>query len=291
MSWLSLAGLGLSLFSGLRQSNQAKQSAYAGSQQAMYNAQQAGYFGQLNHDAMMEAAHINAGMTMEIAELNAGYIERAGERNLKLYGIQADEEKRRHIRAEKMHAGQVRAAQSGTGIQVNTGANLRYLHDQVDEGLRQRHFMLVRHAETKKSMKLDYMDRAHVTRESGRLQAEAIMANGAIGAEMALAESQYQQNQYMMQSSQYQQAGNQAGSNFMWGALGSVGKFALGGGFDDISLPGIFSFGSSSANAAPPLLRAATPSAPSMLMQSSANRSLTTSGGINSFASNFMGSL
>ena len=289
MSWLSLAGLGLSLFQGFRGSQQAKSSAYAGSQQAAYNAQQAGYFGQLNHDAMMEAAHINAGMTQEIGELNAWYIERAGERNLKMYGIQSEEELRRHVRAEKMHAGSIRAAQSGTGIQVNTGANLRYLHDQVDEGLRQRHFMMVRHAETKKSIRMDFEDKAYVTRKSAALQAEAIMANGAIGADMALAEAQWQQSQYMSQANAYQQAGDQQNSNFLWGALGSVGKFALGGGFDDIGISNFFS--SSNASAAPAMLQAPQPSAPSMLMQSSANRSLTTSGGISSFASNFMGSL
>ena len=287
MSWLTLGSLGLSLFQGFRSSQQAKAGASAGASQAAYNAQQAGYFGQMNHAAMMEAAHINAGMTMAIADLNAGYIERAGERNLKMYGIQSAEEKRRHIRAEKMHAGSVRAAQSGTGIQVNTGSNLAYLHDQIDEGLRQRHFMMVRHAETKKSIKMDYMDRAYVTRESGRLQAEAIMANGAIGADMALAESQFQQNQYMMQSAQYQQAGNQAGSDFLWGALGSVGKFALGGGFEGLNLGSIFS--SSSAPAAPSMLQAPAP--PALISSSTGSTNFTSRSGIGNYAANFMGSL
>jgi hypothetical protein len=288
MSWLSLAGLGLSLFQGFRGSQQQKSANYAGRDQALFNAQQASYFGQLNAEAHMEAAHINAGVTQQIGELNAGYIERAGERNLKMYGIQSAEELRRHIRAEKLHAGSVRAAQSGTGIQVNTGANLRYLHDQIDEGLNQRHFMMVRHHETKISMKQDYMDRAFVTRKSAALQAEAIMANGAIAADMALAEANYQNSQYMMQASQYGQAGDSSGSDFLWGALGSIGKFAIGGGFDGIQ--SIFNPATSvSTSAAPSILQSNV--TPKYISAATGPSNLYSNAGIANYASNFMGRL
>jgi hypothetical protein len=268
MSWLSAVGLGLSLFQGLRGSQQAKAGASAGYNQSMYNAQQAGYFGQLNADAMMEAAGINAGMVAKIGELNAWYIERAGERNLAMYEIQSEEELRRHVRAEKMHAGSIRAAQSGTGIQVNTGANLHYLNDQIDEGLAQRHFMMVRHAETKKSIKMDFTDKAYVTRESARLQAEAIMANGHISADMALAESQFQAQSYMQQAQAYQTAGSQASSDFMWSALGSVGKFMINNWDDGFNFGDMFGgFGRTQTSAPPPLLTASGYGTPSMLSQ------------------------
>ena len=288
MSWLALGSLGLSLFQGFRSSQRAQAGASAGYNQSLYNAQQAGYFGQLNSQAHMEAAHINAGMVQEIANLNADYIESSGRRNLKMYGIQSEEEKRRHIRAEQMHAGAVRAAQSGTGIQVNTGSNLAYLHDQIDEGLRQRHFMLVRHAETKKSIEMDFTERAYVTRESGRLQAEAIMANGAISADMALANATYQQNQYTNQANAYQTAGDQAQSDFMWGALGSIGKFAIGGGFDDIST--IFNPAASTAST-PSSLAAPTLAPPALISASTGPSNFTSRTGIGNYASNFMGQL
>ena len=289
MSWLALAGLGLNLAQGFMGSKKSSASASAGADQAMFNAQQASYFGQLNADAMMEAAGINAAMVTGIAELNAGYIERAGERNLAMYQIQSEEEKRRHIRAEKMHAGHVRAAQSGTGIQVNTGSNLRYLNDQIDEGLAQRHFMLVRHAETKKSIRMDFEDKAYVTRASAALQADAIMANGAISADMALAEAQYQTSQYQFQASQYNQAGSQASSDFLWGALGSVGKFAIGGGFGDLNFGSLF--GGGTAAAAPALLSSTASAPPTFISQAAAGPSFTTNAGIGNYASNFMGRL
>lgn len=269
MGWLSAIGLGLSLFQGFRSHKQAGQASQAGWQQAQFNAQQANYFGQLNAGFAMEAAGHNAAMVREIGELNAWYIERAGERNLKMYGIQSDEEKRRHIRAEKMHAGAVRAAQSGSGIQVNTGSNLRYLNDQIDEGLRQRHFMLVRHAETKSSIKMDYTDRAYVERKGAALRADAIMANGAIAADQAMAEAQYQSNSYLQQGMLAQQAGSQAQSNAMWGMFGDVGKFLIGswggGGFGDLS--NIFSFSKSTPSAPPTLLQAPGYGTPPLLSQ------------------------
>ena len=244
MSWLSLAGLGLSLFQGLRTSQRAQSAGQSAYNQGMYNAAQAGYFGQMNAAAHMEAAHINAAMTQEIGELNAWYIERAGERNLKLYGIQTEEEIRRHVRAEKMHAGTIRAMQSGTGLQVNTGSNLYYLEDQIDEGLRQRHFLAVKHAETKKSMKMDFTDKAYVTRKGAALQAEAIMANGAISADMAMFGAQQQAQSYMYNAQIQQQAGQQASSDALWGMLGSVGGWAFSEGGQS-TLGNIFSFTSS----------------------------------------------
>ena len=234
MSWLSLAGLGLSLFQGLRSSQKASSAGQSAYNQGMFNAAQAGYFGELNAAAHMEAAGINAAMTQEIGELNAWYIERAGQRNLKMYGIQSDEEMRRHVRAEKLHAGQIRAVQSGTGIQVNTGSNLRYLHDQIDEGLRQRHFLAVKHAETKKSIYMDYTDKAYATRKSAALQAEAIMANGAISADMAMFGAQQQQQSYLYSAQLAQQQGQQASSDALWGMLGSVGEWAFSSGGQDV---------------------------------------------------------
>jgi hypothetical protein len=243
MGWLTAIGIGMQLFKGLRGYQQSKSAGNAAYQQGMWNSQQASYFGNLNANAIAEAAGHNASMTMAIGELNAWYIERAGERNLKMYGIQADEELRRHVRAEKMTAGSIRAAQSGSGIQVNTGSNLRYLNDQIDEGLNQRHFMMVRHAETKKSIRMDFEDKAFVTRESARLQAEAIAANGAIGAEMARAEAQYKSSQYAREALEYQQKANSDAFSSLLSGVGSAFTFGLQrGAFDGFSLKGISNF-------------------------------------------------
>lgn len=270
MGWLSAVGLGFSIFNGLRNSSKSKAAGQAGYQQGLYNSQQAAYFGQLNADAMMEAAHINAGMATEIGELNAWYIERAGERNLKMYGIQSAEELRRHVRAEKMHAGSVRAAQSGTGIQVNTGTHLHYLNDQIDEGLAQRNFMITRHTETKKSIRMDFEDKAYVTRKSAELQAGAIMANGEISAEMALAQADYQSQQYMMQGQSAMQAGQQGSSDALFGILGSVANFGInqyasgGGGFGGI-FEGLKGFFGGSSQAAPPPMITSSNTAPTYI--------------------------
>ena len=254
MSWWTLASVGLSIFGGLRQSSLAKKGGQAGYNQGLFNAQQANYFAQLNSGAHMEAAHINAAMASEIANLNADFIERTGKRNLRLYGIQTEEEMRRHERAEKMHAGQIRAMQSGTGIQTNTGSNLYFLNDQINEGLNQRHFLATKHFETKKAMKENTADQAWVTRETGRLQAESIMANGAISADMALAQGQYQSQQYMNQANAALAQGNAASNDALWGTLGTIGKWGLTG-FEGVDkLKNIFSLSSVSQSAAPPTL-------------------------------------
>jgi hypothetical protein len=262
MGWLSAIGMGFQIFNGLRSYSQNKAAGQAGYQQGLYNSQQSSYFGQLNAGAMMEAAHINAGMTMEIGNLNADYILRAGERNLKMYEIQSEEELRRHIRAEKMHAGSVRAAQSGTGIQVNTGSALHYLNDQIDEGLAQRSFMITRHTETKKSIRMDFEDRAYVTRKSAELQAGAIMANGEIGAEMALAQSQYQSQQYLQAGQSALQQGNSAATGALLGTLGSVAKWGIQ---NDVFSGFSSMFAGSSSSNPPPAMVTASSTVPTML--------------------------
>jgi hypothetical protein len=284
--WFTLAGLGLSLFQGFRGAQSARRQGQAGYQQGVQNAQDALYFGQLNRQAQLEAAGHNAHMAMAIGELNAGYIERAGERNLKLYGIQSAEELRRHVLAEKMTAGQIRAMQSGTGIQVNTGSNLHYLNDQIDEGLNQRHFMMVRHAETKKSIRMDFEDRAYVERESARLQAETIMANGAIAADMALQESQYQYRSYMRDAQSAQYAGQQKAFDTMLGTIGTVlpmfGKTTAGTSLIG-SLGKLFNFTQAPAG----------PAAPTYISSSAPSYRLPnyTWGWSNQTASNFMGTI
>ena len=238
--WLALGQAGLSLWQGWNNKNAAEAGGEAAKWASYANAEDLRYYAGLNSGLIMGAAERNAAAYMRIGEANASAIERATARNLDLYGMQADEEVRRHIRGEKMLAGNIRATSSGSGIQVNTGTPLHYLYDQVDEGIAQREFMINKHAQTMWTMSEEGKDKAYVTRLTASENAAVIMSNADAQAQMAILDSERVAASLERQGDVAQQGGAAAGAASMLGGL--MGAFgAVAGGFSSgaLSMSGI----------------------------------------------------
>ncbi|MCP3868903.1 MAG: hypothetical protein GY703_12560, partial [Gammaproteobacteria bacterium] len=139
MPWPLVAAMAVSsLYSGYSASKAAKKGGAAAREAAFANAADIRGFGEFNSANILGVGAVNAAAIRDVGEINAEYIERSTERNIMLYGLQADEDVERHVRAEKQVAGDIRARASGSGIQVNRGSPLQFLNAQVDEGIRQR---------------------------------------------------------------------------------------------------------------------------------------------------------
>lgn len=227
MPWAALA-IGGSIVSSLWGGYSAKKSAEAGGE-AAYEAAQSNAadlrgFGEFNAESLLQVGAINANAIIDVGEINAQYIERATDRNLSLYGLQADEDVRRHVIAERQVAGEIRARASGSGVQVNTGSPLQYMNSQVDEGIRQRRYMVVKHFETMKSMDEEGADRAYVTRYTADKNAEVTMANAEANAAMALANAELAASQQETAGELALEQGHIAGQSAMiQGITGAVG--------------------------------------------------------------------
>ena len=217
------------LFSGYKQSQNYQQGSNQALKIGQDNAAMYSHYGALNAEAIMGAAHATAGSILRIGEANAAAVERATERNLKLYGMQAAEEKRRHIYAEKMNAGTIRAMAGASGAQTNTGSPLLYLNSQVHEGLQQRNFLITKHKETMASMKAEGEDRAHIFRLTAQENAHITMANAEAQATVSLHEAEMRAQQSLQQGQMAYQQGQSASSGAMWGTLGSLFTNAMAG--------------------------------------------------------------
>mgnify|MGYP001812600627 CR=1 FL=1 len=139
-----------------------------------------------------------------------------------LYGMQADEEVRRHIYAEKMTAGSIRAMAGAAGVQTNTGSPLYYLNAQINEGLNQRQFMLNKHLQTMWTMDQEGQDKAYIYRLTASENASVIMANAELQAGVALAEAQARADAMRRSGDVAYETGQAQGSAAMWGGLGNA---------------------------------------------------------------------
>ena len=224
-----------SLYAGYKASSAAKKGGAAAQEAAYENAGDLREFGSFNASNILSVGAVNAQAIIDVGEVNANYIERSTERNLMLYGLQADEDVNRHVRAEKQVAGDVRARASGSGIQVNTGSPLQFLNTQVDEGIRQREYMVLTHTETIQSMAEEGSDKAFVTRYTADKSAEVTMANAEANAAMALANAELAATQQETAGDLAKESGNIAGGMAMvqgiTGAVSSVASYGMGGGF------------------------------------------------------------
>ena len=231
---------GVSIVSSLFSGYSAKKSAEAGgeaAQEAAYaNASDIRGFGSFNAGNILSVGAVNANAIVDVGEINSQYIERSTARNISLYGIQADEDVRRHVRAEKMVAGDIRARASGSGIQVNTGSPLQFLNAQVDEGIRQRRFMVIKHAETLYSMAEEGSDKAFVTRYTADKSAEVTMANAEANAAMAMANAELTATQQERSGDLAYETGQIAGQSAMVQGVtsaisGGISAYGMAGGF------------------------------------------------------------
>lgn len=227
---------GASLYSGYKASKAAKAGGAASQEAAFANAADIRGFGDFNSSNILSVGAVNAQAIVDVGEVNSQYIERSTERNISLYGLQADEDVERHVRAEKQVAGDIRARASGSGIQVNTGSPLQFLNAQVDEGIRQRQYMVLKHTETLYSMAEEGSDKAFVTRYTADKNAEVTMANAEANASMALANAELSATQQERSGDLAYQSGQIAGQSAMiqgvTGAIsGGLSAYSMAGGF------------------------------------------------------------
>lgn len=212
----------VSLFGGYSASKSAKRYGKLAREAAYTNASDLRGFGEFNAANIAAVGAINAGAIIDVGEANATYIERSTERNLYLYGLQAGEDVRRHLTAERQVAGDIRARASGSGIQVNTGSPLQFLNAQVDEGITQRKYMVLKHTETIQSMGEEGADKAFVTRYTAEKNAEVTMANAEANASMALANAELAASQQETAGELAYESGQAQGQAAMIQGIGSA---------------------------------------------------------------------
>lgn len=145
-----------------------------------------------NYDAYLKAGNVNADAVLKVGEANALAIERATARNMHMYALQADEDRRRFVINQKITAGAIRAPVGAAGIQINTGSPREYLVDQVKLSIRERRFGDIKTYWTLRNMFEEGEDRAYVTRLTAEQQARVIQTNASIQAEMSLADAERQ---------------------------------------------------------------------------------------------------
>ena len=232
--WIAAASAATSLYSGYKASSAAKEGGLLANEAAQANASDIRGFGEFNASNILAVGEVNANAIIDVGEANATYIERSTERNIYLYGLQATEDVRRHLTAERQVAGDIRARASGSGIQVNTGSPLHFLNAQVDEGITQRKYMVLKHTETLTSMSDEGADKAFVTRYTADKNAEVTMANAEANASMALANAENTASQQERAGELAEASGNAAASTAMIqgvsGAVSSLGSVNWGGG-------------------------------------------------------------
>ena len=193
LHWVQFAAMAaVSLYQGYASGKAAKAGGTAARDVAYANAGDLREFSGINADLLLGAAGRNAQAQMTIGEANASAVERATTRNLMLYGMQAEEETRRHVYGERMSAGRIRAMVGAAGVQTNTGTPLAFLYSQVDEGIRQRKFMIAKHEQTMWTMAEEGKDRAGVTRLTASENAAVIMSNAEAQAAVSMLDAERQ---------------------------------------------------------------------------------------------------
>mgnify|MGYP001823232025 CR=1 FL=1 len=230
MGWplaISLGSAALQLFGGLKAASSAKKGGQAAYEAAYANAQDILSLGLKNASALTSTASFNAGSVLRVGEANAQAIERAALRNMYLYGLQAGEERRRHIIQEKTTAGSIRAMAGASGVQTNTGTPLHYLNAQIDLGIRERRYGDLKAFWTLKNMQEEGEERAYITRLTASEQASVIEYNAAMQSEIMLAESQARAAASERQGQVALETGNAQSTSAMFGAIGGAfGTFA-----------------------------------------------------------------
>lgn len=226
MHWWQIPA-GISLLQGYFGSKAAKASGRAQQEAAYANAADLREFAGINANLLLGAANRNAEAQLVIGEANASAVERATLRNLMLYGMQADEEIRRHIYGERMAAGRVRAMVGAAGVQTNTGTPLMFLYEQVDEGIRQRKFMVAKHDQTMWTMAEEGKDKAGIMRLTASENAAVIMSNAEAQAHVSVLDAE-RQAKSLERSGQVAYATGQAQGTaaLLSGIAGAVGSYA-----------------------------------------------------------------
>ncbi len=220
-----------SLYSGYKSSQAQREGGEAAREASYLNASDLRDLAHSNASAYRAAGAVNAGAIRTIGEANALAVENKTARNILLYGLQATEDRRRHVLNEQLTAGTIRAMGGASGVQTNTGSPLHYLNAQVDLGIRERRYGDIKAYWTVRNMKEEGEEQAHVIRLTADQQAMVTEYNASLQAELSLAES-LRQATAMERSGDVQAAtGAAQGSAAMWGGIGN----AVGAGADAYS--------------------------------------------------------
>jgi hypothetical protein len=247
MGWqaaLGIIGIGTSLFSGYKSSSALKSSSKAAREAAYANAEDLRALAESNSGAYREAGAYNANSIRYVGEANALAVENATTRNMFLYGMQADEDRRRHILQQKLTAGTIRAMVGASGVQTNTGSPLHYLNSQIDLGIRERRYGDLKAYWTLRTMFEEGEERASVIRLTADQQADVTEYNANLQAEMSYAEAMRQATAMERSGDVTMATGNAQASAAMWGGLSN----ALGA-FSTAYNAGWFNFGTGGSGA------------------------------------------
>ena len=192
------------------------------------NAADAERLGALNAGAITGAASNNASMMREIGYANANAIADATKHNLQMYQIQSQEELRLHKRDQRWHAGEIRAMQASTGVQIGTGSPLAYLNSEITKGIQEQHFMETRDNWTMLGMTDEGLKQSLLTVKSANYNAKVTQDNAALQAQVTIAESIAQAAAMRRQGDISAQVGvanaQAARANGTAGAIGAIGS-------------------------------------------------------------------
>jgi len=139
-----------------------------------------------------------------------------------LYGMQADEEVRLFTRYQKKQAGAIRAMPGAAGVQTNTGSPLYFLNAEIDEGIRQKRFMLNKHLQTLWTMEQEGSDRAYIYRLTASENANVTVANAELSAGVTIAEAEARAASMERGGDLAYETGNANASAAMWGGVGNA---------------------------------------------------------------------
>ena len=226
--WGAIISGGIGLIQGINESK-AQEAAGEASRDASYaNAADILKYAGLNSDLMMGAAMRNVEAILRIGEANAAAIERQYARNMYLYGLQAEEEVRRHVIGEKMTAGTIRAMVGASGLMTNVGTPQAYLASQIHEGITQREFMITKHKETLLSMQMEGEDRASIYRLTASENAAVTMANAEASVGVAMNDALRNADAIRRSGDTAYSTGQSNASSALWGGVANAFSAGLG---------------------------------------------------------------
>lgn len=173
-----------------------------------------------------EAAQWNADMILMIGEANAASVERNYKRNALLMGHEELEGLRRHFIEERQTLGTIRAMEGGTGIQANTGTNLRYMLDVAEEAETQRKYTADRATATILNYSAQEQERADLIRLDSSARASATLYNQEVESMIAMNEATAQAAAYRRGSElNASVARTQSWASLVSGIGGAAGAF------------------------------------------------------------------
>jgi hypothetical protein len=250
-----------SLYSGYKSASALTRGGQLAREAAYANAADLRELAAFNSAGYREAGAVNAGAIMTVGEANALAVENATARNLLMYGMQAGEDRRRHLIQERMTAGQIRAMAGASGVQTNTGSPLHYLNAQVSLGIRERRFGDIKAYWTLRNMYEEGTEQAAVIRLTAEQQAMVTEYNAELQAEMSYAEAMRQATAMERSGDINAAVGAAEGSAAMWGGISNALQAGVGmyrafggltpGGLGGGTTSGAYSFGMSSFSQSP----------------------------------------